>query len=255
MALLAPALAAGCATEPTPEAQEEAAAPAPDAAPAPAEPLPKLTTRDEPPPSASRGIDVSHYSGAVDWGAVRDAGVHFAYVKATEGVDSADPAFASHWEELGRDPSVLRGAYHFYVTEDDPEEQARFFLSTVTLRPGDLPPVVDVEILGHDTQPGLADRLATFLGIVERETGARPIIYTAPNFWNAHLTDRFGDYPLWVAEYGVSAPVTPEGWTEWTLWQWEKDVDVPGIEKGADLSHLHPDVDLESFRIPAPDGR
>lgn len=224
-------------------------------APALAEPPPRLATRAEPPPSDVRGIDVSHYSGAVDWGAVRGAGVHFAYVKATEGVDAADPAFASHWEELGKDPSILRGAYHFYVTEDDPEEQARFFLSTVTLRPGDLPPVVDIEILGHGTQPGLADRLATFLGIVERETGTRPIIYTSPNFWNAHLTDRFGDYPLWVAEYGVGTPVTPEGWDDWTLWQWEKDVDVPGIEKGADLSHLHPDVDLESFRIPPTDGR
>lgn len=206
----------------------------------------------DPPPSDVRGIDVSHYSGAVDWNAVGEAGVRFAYVKATEGVDAADPAFAGHWQALEGHPSLLRGAYHFYVTEDDPEEQARFFLSTVTLGPGDLPPVVDIEVLGHDTQPGLPDRLRTFLDIVERETGAKPILYTAPHFWNAHLTDRFGDYPLWVAEYQVSQPVTPEGWSAWTLWQWEKDADVPGVEKGADLSHLHPDIDLEALRIRPP---
>ncbi|HUP43117.1 MAG TPA: GH25 family lysozyme, partial [Thermoanaerobaculia bacterium] len=42
------------------------------------------------PPAPVLGIDVSHYSGAVDWQAVRAAGYAFAYVKATEGVDSAD---------------------------------------------------------------------------------------------------------------------------------------------------------------------
>ncbi len=220
-----------------PAAGSEAGEPAPAAAP---------------PPSEVRGIDVSHYSGAVDWDAVAEAGVHFAYLKATEGVDSADPAFAGHWQALEDHPSLLRGAYHFYVTEDDPEAQARFFLGTVKLAPGDLPPVVDVEILGHDTQPGLPDRLRTFLEIVERETGVTPILYTAPNFWNANLTDRFGDYPLWVAEYQVSEPVTPEGWSAWTLWQWEQDAAVPGVEKGADLSHLHPDVDLDALRIRPP---
>ena len=259
-------LLASCSEDASEAAPEEAPVPTagpvatgdPDAAADPDEasnaaPAPPLGTRSETPPSEVRGIDVSHYSGAVDWNAVRDAGIHFAYVKASEGVDAADPSFAGHWETLGGLP-ILRGAYHFYVTEDDPEEQARFFLSQVTLAPGDLPPVVDVELLGRGTQPGLADRLETFLEIVEKETGARPIIYTAPNFWNAHLTDRFGDYPLWVAEYGVSEPVTPQGWGAWTLWQWEKDVDVPGVEKGADLSHLHPETDLESFRLPATGG-
>lgn len=198
------------------------------------------------------GIDVSHYSGAVDWHAVRDAGYSFAYVKATEGVDAADPAFAGHWGALA-EAGLHRGAYHFYVTEDDPEEQARFFLSVVALGPGDLPAAVDIETLGHDTEPGLPDRFRTFLEIVERETGARPIVYTGPNFWNANLGEGFSDYPLWLAEYGTSEPQVPTGWERWTLWQWQGDATVPGVEKDADLSRLHPDLALPDLRIPTPE--
>ena len=202
----------------------------------------------EAPAGGVHGIDVSHYSGAVDWEAVRGAGYAFAYVKATEGVDSPDPAFADHWKRLG-ELGIPRGAYHFYVTEDDPEAQARFFLETAGLRPGDLAPAVDIELLGHGTQPGLAERFRTFLEIVEREVGVRPLVYTSPRFWSAHLTSAFGDHPLWVAEYGVPEPQVPAGWERWTVWQHRDSDAVPGVEKDADLSRLHPEVTLDDLRI------
>ena len=203
----------------------------------------------EAPAAQSEGIDVSHYSGAVDWEQVKAAGYTFAYVKATEGIDNPDASFADHWRRLA-EVGLHRGAYHFYVTEDDPEEQARFFLSVAKPGPGDLAPVVDIELIGHGTQPGVAERLRTFLEVLERETGVRPIVYTSPRFWNANLTAAFGGYPLWLAEYGVDTPSLPEGWERWTLWQWQGDAPVPGVEKGADLSRLHTEVELEALRIP-----
>lgn len=214
--------------------------------------LAPATHAGHPPADGIHGIDVSHYSGAVDWEAVRGAGYDFAYVKATEGVDSPDPAFADHWRRLD-ELGIPRGAYHFYVTEDDPEAQARFFLETAGLRPGDLAPAVDIELIGHGTKPGLAERLATFLEIVERELGVRPVVYTSPKFWSAHLNSAFGDHPLWVAEYGVPEPQVPEGWKRWTVWQHQDSASVPGVEKDADLSRLHPEVALDDLRIPARD--
>jgi len=204
------------------------------------------------PEGTPRGIDVSHYSGSVDWRQVAGAGYSFAYVKATEGVDDADPAFRDHWQRLA-EAGLLRGAYHFYVTEDDPEEQARFFLDTVEHRTGDLVPVVDIEILGRGTPAGLADRLRRFLDIIEQEIGARPMVYTEPNFWDAHLTPDFGHHPLWVAEYGTDEPRIPKGWSRWTLWQWVEEAEVPGVEKGADLSRLHPDVELSHLQLTVSD--
>jgi lysozyme len=190
-----------------------------------------------------RGIDVSHHSGAVDWAVVSEAGYAFAIVKATEGVDALDPRFAEHWNALSQ-LDMLRGAYHFYVSEDDPEEQARFFLSTVELADGDLVPVVDVELIGHGTTPGLADRLRRFLEIVEGELGARPIIYTMPNFWDASLGEGFAHHPLWVAEYEVDEPRLPRDWTDWHLWQYQGDATVPGVEKSADLSRIRAGTDM-----------
>ena len=199
-------------------------------------------------PGVLRGIDVSHHSGHVDWEQVRAAGFSFAYVKATEGVDDADPLFAANWKAL-KALGMPHGAYHFFVTEDDPDEQARFFLDHVELEPGDLVPVVDVELLGRDTPPEVADRLKRFLDRVQEEIGVRPMVYTMPNFWNTNFGAGFGEHPLWVAEYGVDEPRIPEDWDGWHLWQYAEDRLVPGVEKEADLSRIHPDLDIDSLRI------
>ncbi len=39
------------------------------------------------------GVDVSHHNGVIDWPTVAGAGVHFAWVKATEGADVRDERF------------------------------------------------------------------------------------------------------------------------------------------------------------------
>lgn len=195
------------------------------------------------------GIDVSHHSGEIDWSRIPRSEYGFVYLKATEGVDDADPMFEQHWKAL-EGSGIRRGAYHFYVTEDDPEEQARFFVSRVErLSPGDLPPVIDIELLGKGTSGDLGSKLERCLEIVERELGATPIIYTDVNFWNANFPDTFGRYPLWVAEYGVDEPRLPHGWSEWHIWQFEEDATLPGVEKGADRSRLHPDVDLDALAV------
>lgn len=208
----------------------------------------------DPPRRHATGIDVSHHSGEIDWEEVSERGLDFVFVKASEGVDDADPSFARHWEAIGR-LGVARGAYHFFVTEDDPEVQARFFLSKARIGPGDLPPVVDVEVIGHGTAGDVSGKLRRFLEILEAESGARPIIYTSARFWDAHFEPSFGRYPLWVAEYDVESPTLPTGWDEWTIWQFEGDAEVPGIEKGADRSRLRAGLVLESLRIPAPAAR
>lgn len=197
------------------------------------------------------GIDLSSHSGTIDWPSLSSQNFDFVYLKATEGVDLADPDFDAHWQAAG-ELGLVRGAYHFYVTEDDPLQQAEFFISRVALAPGDLIPVVDVEVIGHDTKPGLAARLRTFLQRLEEHYGVRPMIYTSPDFWSQHLDDSFGDHPLWIAEYEVEQPRVPRGWSAWTLWQYADESDVRGVEKDADLSRLQTGVDPALLRLPAP---
>ena len=73
------------------------------------------------------GIDVSHFQGEVDWGAVAAAGVRFAFIKATEGLDDVDPRFAQNWQG-SRAAGLLRGAYHFLHPNLDARQQAAHFL-------------------------------------------------------------------------------------------------------------------------------
>lgn len=255
-ALLAASLILGC----SPTAEDSGASSSADTNPgveAPsergAEPAaaPAVTGAPSPPPNPLRhGIDLSVHSGTIDWAALAAQDFDFVYLKATEGVDLADPAFAEHWSAAA-EAGLARGAYHFFVTEDDPIAQAEFFISTVPMVAGDLIPVVDIEVIGHDTPTRLVERLRQFLKRLEGHYGVRPMIYTSPNFWSRHLDASFGDHPLWIAEYGVDEPRIPSGWSAWTLWQYADDSDVRGVEKDADLNRRHGDVDPAALRLAA----
>jgi lysozyme len=195
-----------------------------------------------------QGVDVSHLQNTVDWNAVRQAGKLFTFIKATDGITWTDPLFAMNWSGA-KAAGLLRGAYHFYETDDDPTAQAENFLSVVTCEPGDLPPVVDFETIegGQSTAQALQD-LQTWLDVVAKATGRKPLIYTDSGFWNPLGSPGFGDYPLWVAEYGVQSPKLPTGWTSWEFWQYSEAGMVAGISVPVDLDVFNGTLaDLEAF--------
>lgn len=191
------------------------------------------------------GIDVSQWQGAVNWQSVKQAGVAFA--RATYGSTLIDPQFSANRQGM-RAAGVIGGAYHFFVTADDPAQQANLFIKAVgSLEGGDLPPVLDVEA-ESGTGGDLVSGVQTWLNLVEQGLGRRPMIYTAPSFWNEYLTGGFGSYPLWVAEYGVSAPKPVNGWSAWTFWQHSSTGSVAGIEGSVDLDYFNGSLnDLEAF--------
>lgn len=59
-----------------------------------------------------KGIDVSYHNGAVDWQAVKDAGIEFVIVRSSYGLQSKDSMFAEHVS--GAQAVGLKvGAYHY----------------------------------------------------------------------------------------------------------------------------------------------
>ena len=238
------ALAAACAGEPAdpippPASDEDAVSAIPAPAPTPEPPpLPDLPAGRVP------GIDVSHHQAGVDWPAVAGSGVHFVYVKATEGIDYEDPSFDAAWQALG-EAGLLRGAYHMYRPEDSPAEQAAWFLSVLREAgsgPRDLPPALDVErVSSTDSVPReeLAAGAVAWLRQVEAELGRTPLLYTNPSFWVEKLEEdhELTEFPLWLAEYTDEEPGPLElGWEEWTLWQHSQSGEEPGIPKAVDLN-------------------
>lgn len=193
------------------------------------------------------GIDVSEWRGNVDWQTVQQAGIAFAFARATYGATLVDPQFNANWQGI-RAAGLVRGTYHFFVTADDPTKQATLFLKTVgSLDDTDLPPVLDVE-LESGTGSNLISGVQTWLGLVEQGFGRQPMIYTGPSFWNEYMTGGFGSYPLWISEYEVSAPTQVNGWDNWTFWQYSSTGTVAGISGNIDLDYFNGSSDdLKSF--------
>lgn len=184
------------------------------------------------------GIDVSHFQGRVDWNAVKSAGCAFAFAKATEGAGEVDPYFHANWAGM-KAAGLLRGAYHFYRAGEPAAAQAAHFLTTVQFEAGDLPPVLDIEVDDGVTGQPLVGGVQTWLDAVEPAAGATPVVYTNTPFWDAHFNDQFGQYPLWIAHYGVAAPSPlPAGWTAWTFWQFSQSLRVGGVGGPADHDYF-----------------
>jgi len=180
------------------------------------------------------GIDVSHYQGTVNWQEVRQAGVEFAFAKATDGLTYTDPQLAANWPAM-KSAGLLRGAYHFFEPADDGAEQAKFFLETVQLAPGDLPPALDVETAGGSSATLWAG-VEAWLQTVAAATGVQPFLYVDPTFANDNQAPAsLAAYPLWIADYGVAQPTLPLGWSDWLIWQHSESGTVAGVTGTVDL--------------------
>jgi lysozyme len=190
------------------------------------------------------GIDVSHFQGEVDWNAVAAAGVRFAFIKATEGLDDVDPCFAQNWQR-SRAAGLLRGAYHFLHPNLDARQQAAHFLAVVTLDDDALPPALDVEVTDGVAPATLAACIETWLGAVEAALGCKPVVYTDPSFWRVNVGANLASYPLWLACYAPE-PDVPASWQGWTFWQHSESGRVDGIAGPVDLDSCQ--LSLEQLR-------
>ena len=183
---------------------------------------------------AIEGIDVSRYQLDVNWDTIAHQGIHFAFVKATEGATHRDTLFQRNWTAI-RAAGLRRGAYHFFRPATDPLLQALHFIDQVDLRTGDLPPVLDIEVLDGRHPTYIIAALKIWLETVHRHYGVRPILYTNLKYYNKHLAGHFDDYPLWLARYNSDQPVPACG-RSWQFWQYGNRGRLDGIDGYVDLN-------------------
>jgi len=185
------------------------------------------------------GIDVSYYQGKIDWKRVKameedDVRVHFAFIKATEGMLSVDPYFQRNWREAAK-VGIVCGAYHFFRPQKSGSWQAKFFLQTVKFEAGDLPPVVDIEQLNGTSPANMRAQLKEFVSYVEKKEQVKPIIYTGLSFYNDYLKGYFDDYPLWIAHYH-QPKLKVNDTTKWFFWQHSDKARISGINHAVDFN-------------------
>ncbi|MFB2531244.1 GH25 family lysozyme [Paracoccus sp. p4-l81] len=185
------------------------------------------------------GIDVSRWQAGIDWGAARNSGVSFAFIKATEGGDVADPMFLANWIATQR-AGVMRGAYHFYYFCRTPEEQAAWFIRHVPRSSGSLPPVLDMEWTNSRNCPGrpapavVRDHANRFLNALERHYGQRPIFYTTPDFYADNDLGQLRA-EFWLRSVADHPSVRYPN-ERWTFWQYTGTGIVPGVNGDTDIN-------------------
>lgn len=185
-----------------------------------------------------RGIDVSHHQGAIGWRRAKQAGVDFAYLKASEGGDHRDRTFAVNAQAAAQ-LGLPTGAYHFFTLCRSGEEQARNFLAATATARLRLPPAVDLEFggncAGRPARATFNHELAVFIQAVRKQTGREPILYVTPEFHAAYLAHSpFQRRGMWVRDLigGLSAP----SHARVRFWQYGARGRVDGIEGPVDLN-------------------
>ena len=213
------------------------------------------------------GIDISHYEGPdFKFDTLRQQGVRFVYVKATQGVGLKDNMFSKYWASLDAlppDKSVLRGAYHFLSAGVDGSAQADSFIKWVekngNFKDTDMPPVLDLE---WDVPPGggidrdrwkghsadeIMNTALAWLRKVEQRTHKAPIVYTSKAFWSdRHIAESNVNkiaphYKIWIANYSTSAraveiPSQINNVKE-TIWQFSETAKISvGYDKAVDAN-------------------
>ena len=194
------------------------------------------------------GLDVSEYQEKISWSYVdtleQKYPLDFVFIRATVGNDRVDSQFKRNW--LGaKENKMIRGAYHYYRPNENSIKQAELFIQTVTLKKGDLPPVLDIERLPENQSiDSLKIGLKRWLTKVESHYKVRPIIYTGEKYYDDFLKEEFSDYLFWIANYNFYREQIQD---EWLFWQFTEKAKVPGIKTNVDVNIYNGDLQQLRF--------
>lgn len=190
-----------------------------------------------------QGIDVSKYQGEIDWEAVADTGVEYAFIRVgirgyTEGEVIGDASFEDNIKgALKNDIDV--GVYFFTqaTSVEEAEEEARYVLDQIEPYDVTYPVVIDIESVANE-QARTAELTAqertqyciAFCDMI-REAGYTPMIYGNIKTFMMMLDLRqLEEYDKWYAYYDdqIYYPYA------FTFWQYTDTGTVDGIEGKVD---------------------
>lgn len=197
------------------------------------------------------GIDVSEHQGSIDWNAVADDGIQFAFVRAgnrgnTEGTIAADDYYTANI--TGAKAAGLHVGVYFYsqaISVEEAREEADFVLGLLSGQTLDLPIVFDnesdltqyarVNDVDSDTLTAAA---VAFCERVEA-AGYSSMVYGNRSDLARYDLSGIGNRNIWFAEYGTAYPSLN---TTFAIWQYANDGVVAGIDGSVDMDILFTDA-------------
>lgn len=193
------------------------------------------------------GIDVSEWQGDIDFSRVKNAGIEVVYIRAGQGFSYEDAKFERNYKEA-KENGLKIGVYH-YVTARNVEQaklQAQFFVSLISNKQIDCKLAMDFESFGNLTKSQVNEISLAYIEEVEKLSKKEVVVYS--NTYNARYTfdDEVANYPLWVAQYGVSQPQDNGKWKSWVGYQYTSTGRVNGITGNVDRDRYTNDILLNN---------
>lgn len=177
-----------------------------------------------------QGIDVSKWQGTIDFSQVAESGIQVVYIKATQGTNYISPTLESNY--INAKANGLKIGFYHYVTarnEEEARDEAQFFASKISGKQIDCKLAMDFEEFGNLNNDEINAIGLAFIKRLEEIIGKPAIVYsntyTARTIWNGEILN----YPLWVAEYGVSEPQNNGKWEKYVGWQYSDTGQISGI--------------------------
>jgi len=203
-------------------------------------------------PSKIHGVDISHHQGDVDFFALKNSGVEFVILKATEGDSWVDDRFAEYWRKA-LDAGLLVMTYHFFRSNFGGSVQAKHhntiiqeFLSASRYET----PVIwfDVETEDGATKSQRQNRLLAAHQTAEA-LGYQSGHYSSPYLWDKLIGDVPWAYNYygWIAHWtSASSPSLPLGWTKEKTKVWQYGI-YPRYSWTNPVEGVSGEVDVDWF--------
>jgi lysozyme len=177
----------------------------------------------------TQGIDVSEAQGAIDWWKVKEAGIDFAYVRATIGARGRDRRFARNWRGLFQ-TGIPRGPIHVFSLCQLAADQAGNLVKTVPRAPELLPVALELDFdpscAARPARDVVIGEIGRFLTAVETHMGKRGVLKISRRFEAAYRIGSAIERPLWSVQ-----PFFPPAYFDkpWTIWQASSFRRVEGV--------------------------
>lgn len=195
--------------------------------------------------TSHKGIDVSKYQGKINWNAVRDEGIEYAFIRlGLRGYESGKLVLDEFYDanmKGANEAGVGAGVYFFTqaVTVEEAQEEAAFVIEHLAGYDVTCPVVFDVERIsggkGRADQITKEERTAITIAFCEavKAAGYTPMIYGNVICFTQLLDmTRLNDYEKWYAFYDDYMYMPYDV----SCWQYTEKGRVDGISNNVDLN-------------------
>ena len=196
-------------------------------------------------PDAVQGVDVSKFSGDIDWNSVKEAGYSFAMIRVgyrgySEGGLNKDAYFDQNAKGCN-EAGIHLGVYFFSqaISVEEAIEEASYVITQIKDYDITYPVCFDMEEMSGVnaranklTKEEVTEITLAFCNTV-KAAGYTPVIYANSHWIFSKLDlEQVKDIDKWYAQY-ASEPYYPY---EFTMWQYSASGKVPGISNDVDLN-------------------